>query len=151
MPPRIPDRKRAKILKDIQTHAGSCRAIAAKHGVSTDTVRNIAKNAGITDAFGREQTKKATEARQADHHARLIQLASRMAGLSERVLASFEAMDLDAWTKVSPHSRGIILGIAADKARDLGPRDDQGADSVGSLLGGMLDDLIARHGDSPAE
>lgn len=147
MPPPIPNTTRAKILEDIQNRAGSTRTIATKHGVSDTLVRNIAKAAGITDAWSREQTKKATEARQADHAARLTAVAGRMVGLTETILSSYELMTPDEWAKVSAHSRGIVLGIAADKARDLGPRDDGGAEQMGSLLGSMLDTLISRHAD----
>src|SRR5690606_29394390 len=68
LPAPIPDHKRQAILADIK--AGKARnAIAREHGVSPSTVTNIAKSAGMTDAFDRSQTKRATEAAQADNAA----------------------------------------------------------------------------------
>jgi transposase-like protein len=138
MPPRIPDDRRAAILADIQAGGSSKTAIAKKHGVSAHLVDTIAKEAGIVAAWDREQTKKATEARMVDHAARLVKIAGRMAGLTENILASFESMTLEEWSRVSPHSRGIVLGIATDKARDLGPQDDHGDEAAKSMMGAIF-------------
>lgn len=68
MPPRLPDGQREAILADI--NAGKARnRIARDHDVSPGTVSNIAKRAGVTDAFDRTQTKNATEAAVADNKA----------------------------------------------------------------------------------
>jgi len=76
---RISDEKRAAILADIQAKVGSTRAIAARHDVSDNMVRKVAKENGITDAWSREGTEKATRARQAD-------LAALRAEVSEKYL-----------------------------------------------------------------
>lgn len=83
MAARIPDEKRAAILADIRAGQMSCRAIARGHGVSDHAVRKIAKEAGITDAWSRDQTKNATRARVADMSARRAELAERMLNLAE--------------------------------------------------------------------
>jgi len=147
--PRIPDTKRQAITDDIRD--GKPRnQIARDHDVSVGSVTNIARESGLTDAFDRSATKKATAANIADHRARLIALASRAAGLAERALGSFERMTDEEWARTSFHSRGIVLGIAADKARELAP-DDSGAEGIASLLGDLLGNLKAKHGDAPPE
>lgn len=68
MPARISDDRRAAILADIQ--AGKPRnQIARDHNVSAGTVTNIANQGGVTDAFDRSATKRATEAAVADNRA----------------------------------------------------------------------------------
>lgn len=69
MPPPLDPDKRAAILQAIRG-GGTCRGIARKHAVDPSTVSKIAKDAGITDAFQRGQTKNATEAAIADNKAR---------------------------------------------------------------------------------
>lgn len=142
---RITDDIRQAIIDQVKA-GGTCRGIARETGVSTDSVRRVAREAGLTEAFSRELTKKATAAKQVDHKARLVALAGRYAGLAEMVLASFEAMTPEDWAHSSMHSRAILAGVAADKARDLAP-DDSGAEQVISGLGRLFDQLIDRHGD----
>lgn len=124
MPAALPPDKRQAVLHAIRA-GGTCRGIARDHHVSTATVRNIAADNGIENAFARDQTKKATEARVADHAAKLAQLAGRNAQVAEAILDSFDTMTVDEWRNVTPHSRGIVLGIVQDKARDLAPPGEQ--------------------------
>ena len=132
MPKRLPDDKREAILVDVRAGGSSARAIGKAHGVSDAAVRRIAKDAGLDDAWSREQTKKATEANQIDHQAKLAELASRHAKIASDVMDSFEAPEHD-WSKVSPHARGIILGICSDKARELAA-PDEGVEAAKSLI-----------------
>jgi len=67
MPKPLSQRKRAAILRDIKADGAKRNEIARKHGVSPGTVTGIAKTAGITDAFDRSSTKRATEAAVADN------------------------------------------------------------------------------------
>jgi transposase-like protein len=145
MPVPLAPEKRAAILEDLR--AGKTRNKAARdHGVSYSTISKIAAAEGI--AFDRSQTKKATEAAQVDHAAALVKLAARHAALAGAILSSFEVMTPAQWAKVSPHSRGIILGIASDKARDLAPDSDAGqVDAARSVLNAVFEDIVARHGD----
>lgn len=76
MPPRISDEKRAAILEDIQA-GGTCRGIAKKHDVSPDTVRRIAAEGEVKDAFARADTEKATRARVSDMAALRAQVAQK--------------------------------------------------------------------------
>jgi transposase-like protein len=148
MPPRMAPNLRAAILEDLRAGGHTCRGLARKHGVSTASVRKVARDNGITDAFSREKTKKATEARQADHAAVLAELASRSAGIAGNIAASYEAMELDDWAQVSPYSRAIAFGIFADKARELAPDSDAAqAEAAKSVLAEVAAALIAKHGD----
>lgn len=81
MPAAIPEHQRAAIEQAIRAGAGrvSCRGLARAHGVSTGTIRKIAKEIGCPDAFARAETKNATRAR-------IVDLAERRAGLAEKML-----------------------------------------------------------------
>lgn len=81
---RISDETRAAILEDIRA-GGTCRGIAKKYKVSPGSVANIAKEAGLSGAFERTSTEKATRAKQADNRARRAQLASDLLGDAERL------------------------------------------------------------------
>ena len=69
MPAKLAPDLRAAVEADIRAGGQSTRAIGKAHGVSEGTVRNIARAAGVTDAFTRADTKKATEAAVADNRA----------------------------------------------------------------------------------
>jgi transposase-like protein len=145
MPARMAPQKRAAIEQDLRDGI-SARQTARKHGVSQSTVSRIAAAAAIS--LDRSQTKKATEAAQIDHAAVLAKLAARSASVAGDILASFEAMDLDAWGKVSPHTRAIALGICADKARELAPDSDEAQiEAARSLIGTVFEDIMARRGE----
>lgn len=86
MPPRIPDETRSAILADIQAGQKSRAQIGRDHGVSPQTVKNIADEHGIERPFSREQTKNATEARQADNAHERARLARRFLDEAHRAL-----------------------------------------------------------------
>lgn len=157
MPPRIPDDKREAILKDIQSDENlSTRRIGARHGVSDFTVRLIAKEAGIENAFSRESTESATRARLAD-------LKERRSFLAEGLLDDAEALRERAWTEyvhlmaVGTKAEAVTvalpplgevrnayaaIGIAVDKHAVLLKMDtDSGAGAVRSLMAGIGDAL----------
>jgi hypothetical protein len=73
---RLSDVKREAILADIRTGVKARNKIALEHDVSAGTVTNIAREAGLTEAFDRSKTKSATEAVVADNRA-LRALTSR--------------------------------------------------------------------------
>lgn len=145
MPPRIPDHKRAAILADIR--AGKPRNhIAREHDVALGTVTNIARENGVKDAFDRSATKKATEAKVIDHRARLADLASQSARIAKNIGDSLEVFTPEDWADVSPYTRGLVFGIASDKAKDLAS-DDRDAEQVASALGKFFDGIVDRNGD----
>lgn len=141
MPKPLDPAKRQAIAEAIRTNAGqrSRADIAREFGVAASLVGKIATETGHTTAWDRTQTKRATEAATVDLNARLIQQASRNAGVAEQILASFEAMQLDDWIRVSAHSRGIVLGILQDKTLALAPADDDGRDDRRSALGELFE------------
>lgn len=146
MPPRIPDDQRAAILTDIK--AGKPRnEIARKHGRSPGTISNIATDAGLTDAFDRTSTKMATEARTADNRAaRSIEATESLtiaSSLRSRILEADGGRDAQGWA--------TAYGIMSDKHMAFEKFDAAtGSETVGSLLGAMFDDLVAKHGDPDA-
>ena len=72
---RIPDETRDAVAADLRAGELSVRAIATAHGVSPAFVSRLATSIGVAVAQ-RSQTKRATEAKQADIAARQAQLAS---------------------------------------------------------------------------
>lgn len=69
MPKALPQHKRDAVLADIRAGQKSRNQIARDHEVSSSTVTKLAQDAGVTDAFDRSQTKRATEAAFADNKA----------------------------------------------------------------------------------
>lgn len=141
MPAPIDPAKRQAILDAIKAGAGqrSRADIAREFKVAASFVGKIASESGLDDVWDRTQTKKATEAAQVDLAARLIKQASRNAGVAEQILASFEAMDIEQWGRVSAHSRGIVLGILQDKTLALAPADDDGREERRSALSELFE------------
>lgn len=159
MPAPIPEDKRADILDDIR-NGGTTRGIAQRHGVSDFTVRQVAKENGLSDAFSRENTEKATRARTAD-------LAARRAELKASLLDDAEALRQRAWSEYTYYERGATgpeqvtlglpplaevrqaytaLGIAVDKSVALDKHDgDSGADDARSMLGSLASGLQAAY------
>lgn len=130
----ITDDVRDAILQEIRD-GGTCRGIAKAHEVSTDTVRRIASKAGITDAFARASTKKATEARQADNRAKRAELATESLEaarvMMQRGLKPKNGHDAQGWA--------IAFGIYADKHLALEKADvASSADGAKSMLGDLF-------------
>lgn len=134
MPPPIPDTKRAQILGDIKA-GGTCRGIARQHGVSRTTVSKLAQDAGLDDAFGRQQTKKATAASVADSASRRAKLAENLIKLAELSMDQAVAELGEA----SARDAAVVLGIAVDKHRALVDmdRDPEGLAAVDAWLRGV--------------
>lgn len=167
MPSRIPDDKREAILADITSDENlSTRRIGGRHGVSDTTVRNIAKEAGLADAFSREGTESATRARLAD-------LKERRSLLAEGLLDDAEALRERAWTEYV-HTAAVgtkldtitvalpplgevrnayaAIGIATDKHLALLKHDtEQSSGPARSLLAGLGEALTAAAEQLPDE
>jgi hypothetical protein len=83
--PLAPD-LRAAILAELRADGPhSCRGMAREHGVSTASIRKIAREAGIAGAFSRERTVKATRARTADNKAKRSQLQSDLLDDAQKI------------------------------------------------------------------
>lgn len=78
MPAALPEDVREAIAEAVKA-GGTCRGVAREFDVSPSTVRKIAGEYGITDAFSRAATENATRAKTAD-------LAARRAALAEALL-----------------------------------------------------------------
>jgi hypothetical protein len=154
VPPPLSDRKRRAILADIEAEADSCRGIAAKHGVSRTTVSDLAKKNGF--AFGRQQTKRATEAAVVDAKARRAEISRKFLEKADKLLDqmdrphlvfNFGGKDndynerlLDAPPTADLRNLMTSAAIAFDKhmAADRHDNDDQGLAAVDAWLRTML-------------
>jgi transposase-like protein len=162
--PRIPDEKRAAILAEIKAGEKSRNQIARDHDVSVGSVTNIARAAGMTDAFDRSSVENATRAVVADNR-------SRRAALASALLDDADKLRARAWGKYEYYERGqfgpelvsldkpplrdakeayVALGIALDKHVVLERHDATDPGVMGSLLGTLLDGLQAKHGTGDA-
>lgn len=166
MPPRIPDETREAILEDVQSGQLARNAIARKHKVGPATVSRIADEAGLDQPFDRTETKNATQARQADNRRRRAELSSRLLVKAGQLLDDMDrpAIVWNIGGKDNTYTEHpmpkpptgdlrnlmVTAATAIDKHVVLERIDaDTGAETAGSLLGSLLDDLIERHGDSP--
>lgn len=142
MPKPLDPDKRAAILADIKAGGHSCRGIARKHGVSDHAVRKIATENGITDAWSRAQTEKATRARAADNKAaRAIEAAQALAVAAElrrKILTAKDGRDARDWA--------TAYGIMSDKHMAYERFDaDNGVDEARSMLGALAAGLQAAY------
>lgn len=158
MAARLDPAQRAAVAESIRTGAGtvSCRGVAAEHGISTDTVRRIATEIGLPDAFAREKTKKATRARVADLAERRANLATRMIDLAERIAdRATETYTVIIATKDDVYREQLdeppldqvrqamtAVGIAIDKHIALirfDTKDGGGSEAARSLVDALVD------------
>jgi transposase-like protein len=142
VPSRIPDEARAAILADIEAGQLSRNAIAREHGVSTTSVSQIAKDAGIEQAFSRENTQKATEAAVIDAKARRAALASNALDGATAALATLR----ERIAKMSDRDLITLFGVATDKhvALNRVDSDAQGLSAVDDWIRHMMGE-----GDTP--
>ena len=85
MPPPLPEDVRAAVEAAVRA-GGKRNEVAREHGVSPSTVTKIAKDAGITGAFDRSQTKRATASRTADLAEQRSRLSTTSLDLAEHML-----------------------------------------------------------------
>jgi hypothetical protein len=142
VPAPIRENVRSAIEQAIRDGHGtvSCRGLARRFGVSADTVSRIAKNAGLSDAFGRTKTKKATQAKIADMAARRAVLAERMLDVAERLVDRVTDPYVHEPSLPSVLHSMTALGIAIDKHMSLIRFDSQGSgsDAVVSLVDALI-------------
>lgn len=155
MPAPLDPDKRAQIADAIR-QGGHRNAIAREHGVSPSTVTSIAKQEGLTDAFDRSSTKRATEARNADVAADRASLKAQLLEDAHRLrrqlwepceLLNFGGRDntlgrVDLPRPTFEQQRNIMtsVGIAVDKIEKL-ERLDQGGGLEEAQ--GLIRDLVA--------
>jgi len=136
VPSRIPDETRAAILADIRAAEKSRAIIAREHGVSPQTVKNIASENGIDQPFSREHTQKATEAAVIDAKARRATLASDALAGAQTALSTLR----QRIPKMSDRDLITLFGVATDKHVNLQriDSDAQGLSAVDDWLRHMM-------------
>lgn len=157
MPPRISDEKRAAILEDIRA-GGTCRGIAKKHDVAPDTVRRIAAEGEVKDAFARADTEKATRARVSDMAALRAQVAEKYLRKADELLDQMDEPHLvySFGGKENTYNEQLLeraptgdlrnlmtsSAVALDKhLKILATETDAGAATGASMLSGIADAL----------
>lgn len=157
MPPRIDDEKRAAILEDIRA-GGTCRGIAKAHHVSPDTIRRIAAEGGVKDAFARAGTEKATRARTTDMAALRAEVSEKYLRKANELLDQMDQPHLvfsfggkentynEALLERAPTGdlRNLMTAsaVALDKhLKILATETDSGATTAASMLSGIADAL----------
>lgn len=156
MPKALAQRKRAAILRDIEAGEKARNVIAREHQVSPSTVTGIAKAAGITSAFDRTHTEKATRAAADDCKVLRAQLKvdllhdaqklRKRAWEPYKVVVSTpegaEVVTLDLPPLPDVRAAYTSLGIAADKSIRLEQHDSgENVDQAKSLLGRLFTGL----------
>jgi transposase-like protein len=116
---------------------GKRNEVARAHGVSPSTVTKIATEAGLTGAFDRSQTKRATEAQSVDLAAQRVRLSIASLDLAEHTLKRARAPythyvatkdDVVPVTLPEPplnevRQAATAFGILADKSASLERHD----------------------------
>jgi hypothetical protein len=167
----LDDQVRAAILIDIEARQLGRNAIARKHGVGLGTVSDIAKAAGIHDAFDRTRTARATADRQADMRSRRATMAEDALDDAERIRDRFfdaytvvvtgptgsDTITLDVPDAASLRNLVTSYAVLIDKHIALDRHDsDGGMAELGSMLDGLIDKFGLRGPtttppDGPAE
>ncbi|GAA1454152.1 hypothetical protein [Nocardiopsis tropica] len=154
---RISDEQRASILEDIRA-GGSCRGIAKDHGVSPGSVTNIAKKAGLSDAFERADTEKATRARTTDMAALRAEISEKYLRKASELLDQMDQPHLvfSFGGKENTYNEAVLeraptgdlrnlmtaSAVALDKhLKILATETDPGAATAASMLSGIADAL----------
>lgn len=152
--PRISPETRAAVLTDIRTGTKSRNQIARDHDISVGSVTNIAKAAGMTDAFDRSETAKATRAAVEDNR-------SRRARIAADLLEDVDRFRERAWSAYKYYERGsegpelvtldlpplkeakeayVAIGISLQRHAELEKLDaDRGDETARSMLGDLAD------------
>lgn len=149
--------KRAAILDDIRAGLKSNRQIAKDHSVTPSTVTSIAQAEGITDAFDRTQTEKATQAHAIDCRARREMLKAALLEdaekLRDRAWSEYEVvvdnrqlgpqtMRLDLPPLQDVRAAYAAIGIAIDKSVRLEQYDSTDSDvDAKSMIGDLAEGI----------
>lgn len=154
------DRER---VRQLHAEGKGRNEIATELGRSGRTISEIAKGLGISFARAAE-VRQATEIRQADLAARRAAFAIKLQDIAEREAAKInqpheywdwggKEHDFDTHTapEPTPGDKRAYMGLVAtavDRSLKLAPpKEEGGADKVGSLLTSLFDQLRERHGD----
>ncbi|MET8765481.1 helix-turn-helix domain-containing protein [Streptomyces sp. NPDC004658] len=158
----VTDKDRERV-RQLHAEGKGRNEIAETLGRSGRTISEIAKGLGLSFARA-AQVRQATEIRQADLAARRAALAQRLQDVAERELEKVHQPhtyfdwggkdhDFDTYEapEPTPSDKRALLGVVAtavDRSLKLAPpKEEGGADKVGSLLTSLFDQLRERHGD----
>lgn len=158
MPAPLDPAKRAAIAEAIRDGGKGRNEIARDHGVSASTVGKIAEAEGIDGAFDRAQTKRATEARNADVAARRAELKKLLVEDAHRlraqlwapcVMHNFGGKDnthnsIDLPQPTFEQQRNIMtsVGIAVQRVADLEKLDmGGGVEEAAGLIRDLVDSI----------
>ena len=149
MPTPLDPDKRADILADIEAGHGR-NAIARRHDVGQATVTRIAASEGITDAWDRSASQRATELRMVDVQERRSELAQLLIEDAHRLRRmlwepvtvykfggkdnTLNSVDLDEPDFEGKRNLMTSIAIAVDKVAVLTRDDSQGLAAVDAWL-----------------
>lgn len=154
----LDDTVRAAVLADIQARQLGRNAIARKHRLGLATVSDIARTAGIHDAFDRARTARATANRQTDLKARRLEEAENCIDDAARIRDRYfdpyttvitgpdgaKKITLDEPDAASLRNFVTSYAVLMDKHLALVKHDsDQGHDDAKSMLVGISEGLRA--------
>lgn len=158
----VTDAERERV-RQLHAQGRGRNEIATELGRSGRTISEIAKSLGLSFARAAE-VRQATEIRQADLAARRAAFAIKLQDIAEAEAAKInqpheywdwggKEHDFDTYTANEPtpgdkRAYMSLVATAVDRSLKLAPpKEEGGADEVGSLLTNLFDRLRARHGD----
>ncbi|MFS4105115.1 helix-turn-helix domain-containing protein [Streptomyces sp. PD-S100-1] len=160
----VTDQERERV-RELHAEGKGRNEIANELGRSGRTISKIAASFDPPLSFARAaEVRAATEIRQADLADRRAALAQRLQDVAERELEKVnqphtyfdwggKEHDFDTYDapEPTPADKRALMGVVAtaiDRSLKLAPpKEEGGADQVGSLLTNLFDQLRARHGD----
>ncbi|MEV1079884.1 helix-turn-helix domain-containing protein [Streptomyces sp. NPDC050211] len=158
----VTDEERERV-RELHAEGKGRNEIAEILGRGGRTISTIAKELGLSFSRAAE-VRQATEIRQADLAARRAAFAVKLHDIAEREAAKInqphkywdwggKEHDFDTYTADEPtpgdkRAYMSLVATALDRSLKLSPpKEEGGADQVGSLLTNLFDQLRARHGD----
>jgi transposase-like protein len=154
--PAAPHPQREAVLAAVRAGGKSLSQIAKDHGVNKGTVSKWVKDAGLSGAFDRSQTEKATRAHVIDARARREALKDKLIEDAERLRARAweryevvvdnrqlgpQTMTLDLPPAQDVRAFYAAVGLAIDKhcrLEQYDNTDNGGLNAVDEWLRGML-------------
>lgn len=158
----VTDAERQRV-RELHAAGKGRNEIATELGRSGRTISEIAKGLGLSFSRAAE-VRQATEIRTADLAARRAAFAIKLQDIAEAEAAKInqpheywdwggKEHDFDTYTATEPtpgdkRAYMSLVATAVDRSLKLAPpKEEGGADEVGSLLVGLFDKLRAKHGD----
>lgn len=154
MPAPLDPAVSAAILDAVKAGGRSRAAIAREHGVSAATVGNIARRAGVVDAFDRSATAAATTAALVDNASRRAALETKLLQRAEAELAECDAgmfvgqfggkdnVWSEKWFDKAPHNvRSTLVATAARALKAAADLAAGSADGVNAHTRSLLEQL----------